>query len=327
MSSEVQYRRFAILFVDDETQSQKYFSQIFGETFNVIVASDGDEAWDVFQERGHEIGVIVSDQRMPRMSGSEFLAKVSEHNPRVVNILSTAYSDLDAAISAVNEGGIYRYVTKPWDLPELDVTLRRAMEYFLLQEQVHQLSVSKIAGLEKMFCQSRLLACAAIPSLINESPALVRAFRDLLRFALKDEVAATASGKSKGREDFEIRSSLLNQFKETLKTLVSQAGEGGSGTAEEFQEELTSALGKGEDDRLVGALFALIQDRAGEEDLKIISTVLRAYQSGLILQLVSGNYIVEKAQYESSATVMDELLALFVEDEFLVSCVLHEMEI
>ena len=72
---------------------------------------------------------------MPRETGVQFLTKVAEVDTDVVRILSTAYAELDAAVAGVNEGGIYRYVTKPWDVPELEITLRRAMELFSLRKQ------------------------------------------------------------------------------------------------------------------------------------------------------------------------------------------------
>ena len=170
MNADPIYQQHSILFIDDEVQSQKYFSQIFGKIFKVHLASDGEKGLALFREHRHEIGVVVSDQRMPGMAGSELLAEIAKENADVVKILSTAYSDLEAAIDAVNEGGIYRYVTKPWDLAELEVTLRRAMDFFQLKEQHRSLARMKIAGLEQMFHQSRLLACIAIPRLDREEP-------------------------------------------------------------------------------------------------------------------------------------------------------------
>jgi two-component system probable response regulator PhcQ len=122
------YQRYAILFVDDEANTRKYFKRLFGEKFRILEAEDGVEAMAVFRKHADEIGIIVTDQRMPNETGVGFLSKIADQYPDIIKILSTAYSDIDAAIGSVNQGGIFRYMTKPWDIPKLDVTLRRAME-------------------------------------------------------------------------------------------------------------------------------------------------------------------------------------------------------
>ncbi len=127
--------KYYILFVDDEEKTRKAFSRLFQNEFKILLAGDGAEGFEIFQERADEIGVIVTDQKMPRETGVQFLSKVAEINDDVVRILSTAYAELEAAVMGVNEGGIYRYVTKPWDVPELEITLRRAMELFTLRKE------------------------------------------------------------------------------------------------------------------------------------------------------------------------------------------------
>lgn len=137
---------YYVLFVDDEEKTRKAFQRLFADEFKILVAGDGAEGFQVYQERAEEIGVIVTDQKMPKETGIEFLAKVAESNDDVVRILSTAYAELDAAVEGVNKGGIYRYVTKPWDVPELEITLRRAMELFVLRKQ--QASEATSRGLD-----------------------------------------------------------------------------------------------------------------------------------------------------------------------------------
>src|SRR5215831_9534890 len=75
-----------------------------------------------------EIGVLMTDQRMPGEKGTWLLEKARQLRPRVIRILATAYADMDAAIAAVNTGAIYKYVTKPWDPPQLENTLKRGLE-------------------------------------------------------------------------------------------------------------------------------------------------------------------------------------------------------
>lgn len=157
------YQTHAVLFVDDEPKSRKYFQRLYGGSFRIIEAADGVEALKVFRARHEEIGVIVTDQRMPNDTGTGFLAKISGSHPDVVKILSTAYSDLDAAIDAVNRGGIYRYITKPWDVSELELTLRRAMELFLMTRERGRIVAAKVDDLADRVRDSRLAAFALAP--------------------------------------------------------------------------------------------------------------------------------------------------------------------
>jgi CheY-like chemotaxis protein len=157
------YQRYAILFVDDEEKTRKYFRRLYGETFRILEASDGVEALSVFRAHAAEIGIIVTDQRMPNETGVGFLSKISDQYPDVVKILSTAYSDLDAAITSVNKGGIYRYITKPWEVSEFEVTLRRAMEFYLVKRELNGLMGSKLQAMGNVIYSSRLAAFALAP--------------------------------------------------------------------------------------------------------------------------------------------------------------------
>ncbi len=157
------YQRYAVLFVDDEEKTRKYFRRLYGEIFRILEASDGVEALSVFRAHAAEIGIIVTDQRMPNETGVGFLSKISDQYPDVVKILSTAYSDLDAAIGSVNKGGIYRYITKPWEVSEFEVTLRRAMEFFIVKRDLNHLMSAKIQALGNVIYSSRLGAFALVP--------------------------------------------------------------------------------------------------------------------------------------------------------------------
>jgi CheY-like chemotaxis protein len=157
------YRRYAILFVDDEEKTRKYFRRLYGESFRILEASDGVEALEVFRKHADEIGVIVTDQRMPNETGVGFLSKIAEAYPDIVKILSTAFSDLDAAIGSVNQGGIYRYLTKPWDIPQMEVTLHRAMEFFIVKRERDGLLSAKIQALGNVMLSGRLASFALVP--------------------------------------------------------------------------------------------------------------------------------------------------------------------
>ncbi len=166
MSNEIEaydYQRYAILFVDDEANTRKYFRRLFGEKFRILEAEDGVEALAVFRRHANEIGIIVTDQRMPKETGVGFLSKIADAYPDIIKILSTAYSDIDAVIGSVNQGGIFHYMTKPWDIPQLEVTLRRAMEFFVVKRERDALLVAKMQALANVLLSSRLAAFALAP--------------------------------------------------------------------------------------------------------------------------------------------------------------------
>ncbi|MBQ98849.1 MAG: hypothetical protein CMP30_12780, partial [Roseibacillus sp.] len=156
------YRQHLILFVDDEQKTRKYFAKLFGKTFRIVLAEDGVEGLERFREYQDEIGVVVTDQRMPKETGSDFLEKVALLKPGVVRILSTAYADIDAAVSSVNQGGIYRYVTKPWEVPELEVTLKRAMELYIVRLEREELVRQKMMSVDILAASDRIMSLAAL---------------------------------------------------------------------------------------------------------------------------------------------------------------------
>src|SRR5512142_3224974 len=114
MQSLYDYKKFAILYVDDEEKSLKYFTRAFEDQFRIFTAPNAQDGFRVLEEHKDEIGVLMTDQRMPGEKGVWLLEKGRQLRPRIIRILVTAYADMDAAIAAVNTGAIYRYVHKPW---------------------------------------------------------------------------------------------------------------------------------------------------------------------------------------------------------------------
>ena len=130
-----------VLVVDDEKNYLSDFLTLFSKKFNLVTASGGQEALDLLAKEA--VAVVVSDQRMPKMSGSEFLAQVSQRYPSTIRILLTGYSDIDAVVEAVNKGEIYRYVSKDTPLKEIEIVVRQAVEKFRLEETNRQLLWAK----------------------------------------------------------------------------------------------------------------------------------------------------------------------------------------
>ncbi len=123
-----------ILFVDDEERILRSLALQFRRDYEVLIESDPLRALE--RLRHEKVQVIVSDQRMSQMNGAELLAQARELQPDAMRILLTGYSDLEAAIEALNSGGIFRYLTKPWDPQEMAVTLRQAAQIALSKQQL-----------------------------------------------------------------------------------------------------------------------------------------------------------------------------------------------
>lgn len=160
MSSGFDYRKFYVMYVDDEAQSLKYFRKNFEKNFRVLTAENTDAALEILANQGQEIGVLMTDQRMPGASGTELLNQTKQLYPEITRILVTAYSDLDTAVDSVNEGGAFRYLTKPWDMRELKGVLLRAMEFFLLQRDRNQLVREKMLVSQRIITMDRLRSMA-----------------------------------------------------------------------------------------------------------------------------------------------------------------------
>ncbi|MBE7500718.1 MAG: response regulator [Verrucomicrobiales bacterium] len=167
MNSIYDYKRFAILYVDDEEKSLKYFARAFADTFRVLTATNAADGYQLLLDHQDEIGVVMSDQRMPGEQGVQFLEKARRLQPRVIRILATAFTDLDAAIAAVNTGAIYKYVTKPWDIPLLENTLKRSLEFFIVQLERDLLLREKLSSLHRMLIADRILSLGVLAAGLN----------------------------------------------------------------------------------------------------------------------------------------------------------------
>ncbi len=135
MSEDVNAAPIKVLFVDDEEYILKSISRLFvDEPYEVLTAPSGAKGLTVL--RGAEdVGVIVTDQRMPSMTGTEFLARAKEIAPDALRIVLTGYADIHAVVEAINRGGAYRYAAKPWEDEELLQIVRdAARQYELLRE-------------------------------------------------------------------------------------------------------------------------------------------------------------------------------------------------
>lgn len=191
MQNFYDYKKFAILYVDDEEKSLKYFTRAFQDQFRVFTANNAQDGYALLEQHKDEIGIIMTDQRMPGEKGVQLLEKTRQLRPRIIRMLATAFSDLDAAIDAVNSGAIYKYVHKPWDVPNLEVTLRRALEFFMVQRERDQLLREKLSVLHNLMITDRVVSlgvlAAGLGHHIRNSLVAIRTFLDLAPEKLQEE--------------------------------------------------------------------------------------------------------------------------------------------
>ncbi|HEY9625851.1 MAG TPA: response regulator [Coleofasciculaceae cyanobacterium] len=128
-----------MLVVDDEPDNLDLLYRTFRRDFNVLRAESGFAALEVLATEG-EVAVIISDQRMPEMKGTEFLSKTVPQFPDTMRIILTGFTDVEDLVEAINSGQVYKYITKPWDPTELKGVVQRAAEtYELLKQRTEEL--------------------------------------------------------------------------------------------------------------------------------------------------------------------------------------------
>lgn len=146
----------AILFVDDEATAVKYFQRAIGALAPVATGGSVEEGKALLDAHAGSLAVLVSDQRMPGEYGNELLRYARERYPHIVRILTTAYSELDQTVEAVNQGQIHRYIKKPWDITALRMELKQALELAGLRKERDQLLREKLSVLQTQTVASRI---------------------------------------------------------------------------------------------------------------------------------------------------------------------------
>ena len=134
----MRYNR-SVLFVDDEPNILKSLQRLLRpEEMNVLCASTGKEALEILDQTPTQ--VFVTDQRMPEMSGVDLLSAVRERHPEIIRMMLTGFTEIKVAVEAINQGEIYRLITKPWNDDELRATIRQAFEQADLKDEIKRLN-------------------------------------------------------------------------------------------------------------------------------------------------------------------------------------------
>jgi two-component system sensor histidine kinase/response regulator len=134
-------KKYTLLLVDDETANLSLMENLLEEYYNILKAKDGYEAIALLQNDPdpQRISLIITDQKMPKMSGVEFLKETINIIPNTIRIILTGFSDIDAIIKAINEGKVYKYLTKPLEPKDLQITVKRALEAYELEQKNYSL--------------------------------------------------------------------------------------------------------------------------------------------------------------------------------------------
>ena len=128
----------SVLYVDDEIHNLNAFKASFRRVFKVYTAESAAEAIQILEKE--YVNIILTDQRMPVMTGIQFLESIVEKYPNPIRMLLTGYSDINAVIDAINKGQVYLYLTKPWQEADLQSALEKAFEVFSLRERNKELT-------------------------------------------------------------------------------------------------------------------------------------------------------------------------------------------
>jgi len=140
--------KISVLYVDDEVHNLVSFKANFRSFYNIYTAESAEEARKILEKE--KIQIIITDQRMPGITGVEFLESIIKEYPDPIRMLLTGYADMESIIEAINKGQIYRYITKPFVADELKMNIDNAYEIYSLREENKQLLKSLLQANEQL---------------------------------------------------------------------------------------------------------------------------------------------------------------------------------
>lgn len=300
----------AIIFVDDEATAVKYFQRAIGSLAPVLTGGSVEEGKTLLDAHGDRVAVLVSDQRMPGEFGNELLRYASEHYPHVVRILTTAYSEIDQTVEAVNLGHIHRYIKKPWDITALRMELKQALELADLRKERDHLVREKLGVLQKQMLAARIgsirslsatllgverfqpvetyLAAAVLADVQGSEP-------DWHLFDYSDLIAAESSRSGVFGHMVAAKLAVLRN-----RRVGASAGEAVAALVETLEEAGLKVRREG--DTLVWEERAALAEFLGEPASKAVSAAHAAWLASLLW--LDGNNIALEPVREGNAIVM-----------------------
>ena len=155
-STSTPRKDISILFIDDDQSARQDFKTLFGQKYTIHLAEDAESALDQLRDPRRRIAVAITDYDMPKQNGLDVLKTLKSEYPAVVRVMSTGYMSVNLTVTAVNEGGVFRLVEKPWDVTNLRQVIDEAILSY--KEQVTE-SVESDLEAFKHACQVWLLQC------------------------------------------------------------------------------------------------------------------------------------------------------------------------
>lgn len=202
-----------ILIIDDEKDNLEALKRLLRTEYEVTIETSPLEAMKLLAQKRYH--VIISDQRMPEMTGVELLEKAKKLSPFSTRILLTGYTDVDSIIDAINRGNIYRYIAKPWDPKDLKITVKLANESFLLKKELEEKNQSLLKANEdlKLLDKAKARFLSLVSHELNTPLTVLSSFVQLLESSqnsLPKEVNKAVSSIS----------SASNRFSEIIQEVI-----------------------------------------------------------------------------------------------------------
>jgi two-component system response regulator HupR/HoxA len=198
---------YGILIVDDEEAILESLELTLDDEYRVFTAQTGEAGLEILERE--TIALVISDQVMPGMTGVEFLEKVMERSPRSIRMMLTGYADLSSLVHAINEGRIYRYISKPWEPDDLRINVRRALEAYELMSENTQLAADLASAndrlrAENLYLRQEVAARYSFDGILGDSPAMQRVF-DVMRKVAETDATVLLSGETGTGKDLVAR--------------------------------------------------------------------------------------------------------------------------
>ena len=243
--------KHSLLFVDDEEDIISALYDTFVDDYNIFKTTDAKEAVEIIKKE--DISLVISDQRMPEMTGSELLAEVHKAKPETIRILLTGYADINAAIDAINKGAIHKYVEKPWDDEALlDMVANLVKIYEESKEKISiisrvQVIIKKEATFRSIMNNIKEAVCA-----MNEDGSIYFANASALNI-----LGYQSMDESPSKKLFDISESDLADFKKEFQESKKVKAKIFTATAKDDSpvDVLLSPIFDQDDERMVGVIF------------------------------------------------------------------------
>lgn len=200
-------RPYTILVLDDEAGVVESIALTLQDDYEVLCSTDPEQALGILERE--DIALVIVDNVMPHMSGVEFLERALEVRPEAVRMMLTGQADIESVIRAINDGRIYRYITKPWEPADLRLDVRRALDAYSLAGEKAQLADALAAANEKLraenlFLRREITHKYAFENIIGDSPAMQRVF-DIMDKVAKTEATVLLTGETGTGKDLVAR--------------------------------------------------------------------------------------------------------------------------